>query len=125
MVGTVKDERVKRGRRRVILFTVGVSAQRVYLDIRAPDGMQMCLSPQEICPVPASTYGRGDSTGRHTRSDAYVFSGRGLNQPRVPPTVVCGGTTPWREWNGRITMPSSLGCWCPNGGERRESTNGD
>jgi hypothetical protein len=47
-VGTVKDERVKRGRRRVILFTVGVSAQRVYLDIRAPDGMQMCLSPQEI-----------------------------------------------------------------------------
>jgi hypothetical protein len=48
MVGTVKDERVKRGRRRVILFTVGVSAQRVYLDIRAPDGMQMCLSPQEI-----------------------------------------------------------------------------
>jgi hypothetical protein len=38
MVGTVKDERVQRGRRRVILFTVGVSAQRVYLDIRAPMG---------------------------------------------------------------------------------------
>jgi hypothetical protein len=27
------------------------------------------------CPVPASTYGHGDSTGRHTRSDAYVFLG--------------------------------------------------
>jgi hypothetical protein len=33
----------------------------------------------------------------HAAVDAHVFSGRGLNQPRVPPAVVCEDH-PWLEW---------------------------
>jgi len=79
------------------VFAIAVSADRVHLDIRAPDGEWASVSLDEIAhgqPPAAAVIIR---KAIRAAVDEYLLNGRPLDAAPVPPDWICE-LHPWMEW---------------------------